>query len=265
MKKHFLLVPVILAFLGCGTTDPALTVSESPLLENHQVKGRQGLLIRQKLKFAEFETSRVKRSWTRGGNTRVGILSGHVDDVYYPDLVSLNYVARDQAYFFQMNDLHRNFSDVYATSEFHSRDLQIGNNPNTVINILEDIFGGNSYADNLFYLQMFVNEERRPWQLLLDNEAAQRSPREYSGVFALDDEHFYTLRPIHHMMGKKGPVKLIAGSVGYEIFDNRENSVAAVSLIDGGKVYFHTKDPEERFLMANLCAALLLQENIAEY
>ena len=265
MKNYLLPVLSFLFLVGCGTTEPALTVSESDLLESHPVKGRQGLLINQKLKFAEFQTSRVKRSWTRGGNTRLSVFTGHVEDVRYPDLISLNYVDKDQAYFFQMNDLHRNFSDVYATSEFHSRDLQIGGDPNTVINILEDFFGGNGYADNLFYLQMFINEEERPWQLILDNEAAQRSPREYSGVFALDEEEFYTLRPVFHVMGKKGPVKLLAGSVGYEIFDRKENAVAAVSLIDGGNVYFHTKDPGERFLMANLCAALLLQENIAEY
>ena len=264
MKNYLLPVLVLLFLVSCGTTEPALTVSESELLESHPVKGRQGLLINQKLKFAEFQTSRVKRSWTRGGNTRVGVLTGQVEDVHYPDLISLNYVDKDQAYFFQMSDLHRNFSDVYATSEFHSRDLQIGSNPNTVINILEDFFGGNGYADNLFYLQMFVNEEERPWQLLLDNEAAQRSPRDYYGIFALDDERFYTLRPVHHVMGKKGPVKLISGSIGYEIFDKNEHVVAAVSLVDRGNVYFHTKDPQERFLMANLCAALLLQENIAE-
>jgi len=38
--------------------------------------------------------------------------------------------------------------------------------------------------------------------------------------------------------------------------------VAAVSLIDNGMVYLGRTTPEERFLLANACTALLLQEEI---
>lgn len=242
--------------------DPALSVAET---NSYAVKGRQGLLINQKLKFGEYETSRVKRSWTKGGNTRVDLLGGMVQDPAYPNLIAMDYNDRDQSYYFQMNDNFGNVSDVYATSEFHSGDLQIGDNPNSLVNILEDIFGGSGYSDNLFYLQLFVNDQFEPWQLVLDNHAAQYMADDYDGVFALNEEQYYVLKPVTSLMDKEGNSrKILMGSIGYEIFDNKNRSVAAVSTVDGGKVFLHTQNADERFLMANLCAALLLQQDVSE-
>lgn len=259
MKAIFLFLLAVL-FTGCNTFEPALSVTDTV---SYPVKGRQGWLINQQLKFGEYETSKVKRSWTRGGNTRIDLLSGQTVPAGYPDLVSMNYNDREQSYYFQMNDFYGNSSDVYASSAFHSEDLQIGNNENSLINILEDLFGQSSYAENLFYLQLFRNREERPWQLLLDNDAAQMFADRYTGIFALDREQYYILRPINKLQTKNGP-REVFGTLGFEVFNSKEESVAAVSLVDNGSVYFHTKDPDERFLMANLCAALLLQENLAE-
>ena len=133
------------------------------------------------------------------------------------------------------------------------------------MNILEDIFGVSGYIENLFYLQLFLNNDHQPWQLILDNDAAHMFADEYKGVFALNALQYYTLRPISRIKGKNGPRKVWMDSVlGYEIFDSRNRSVAAVSLVDHGNVYFHTSDKNERFLMANLIAALLLQQDLAE-
>ena len=40
--------------------------------DEYKVKGRQGILIRQKLSFGEFSSSIVKRSWTKGGSGYFG-------------------------------------------------------------------------------------------------------------------------------------------------------------------------------------------------
>lgn len=262
--KKLLLLSLVLASFSCKTMQPALSISESDLLESHPVKGRQGLLINQRLKFGEYETSRVKRSWTRGGNTRLNYPFGTIADPTYPNLISMDYVARNQAYYFQMSDAYGNISDVYGISDYKSQDLQIGDNPNSIINILQDIFGKTDYAENLFYLQFYLNDERRPWQLLLDNHAAAFFIKEYQGVFALNEKTYFTLKPITKVMGKKGPEEVWAGNMGFEIFNSSDESVAAVSLVDGGNVYFHTKDPKERFIVANLSAALLLQQDVTE-
>lgn len=245
--------------------EPVLSVSDSDSLQTLAVKGRQGWLINQKLEFGEYKTSRVKRSWTRGGNTRLDLPFGTVSDPEYPALISMDYVNKNQAYYFQLTDPHGNISDVYSTSSYNSRDRQIGNNPNSIINILEDIFGKADYAENLYYLQLYINDERRPWQLLLDNHAAATFAKKYQGVFALDEKTYFTLKPFTSIHAKKGPVEVWGGgSLGFEIFNSSNESVGAVSLVDNGKVYLHTTDPKERFILANLSAALLLQQNIAE-
>jgi hypothetical protein len=65
------------------------------------------------------------------------------------------------------------------------------------------------------------------------------------------------------MEGKDGrPQAILFGSVGFEIRNKEGKAVAAVSKIDKGIVYLQAVNSEEKFLLANACAALLLQEII---
>ncbi len=262
--KSLLLIITALSVASCTPFQPALSYTDSAAIKADPVKGRQGILINQQLSFAEFKTSKVKRSWTKGGNSRVPLSTGLVGDILYPDLLSMGYANKNQTFHFQMSDAHGNASDVYAATEFESEDLQIGSNPNSIGNILEDVFGNSGYMDNFFYVQIFPNDQPGPWQLALDNYESQKNAKGYSGVFAIDDENYYTLRPITKIMGKNGPADMPFGSIGFEILNKDDEFVAAVSVMDKGAVYFNTNDQHERFLMANLCAALLLQEDIAE-
>ncbi len=260
MKTLFLMVLLIILYSGCSPMQPVISASGNSSLESLPVKGRQGILINQKLSFGEFQTSRFKRSWTRGGNSRLELPVGGEISSGYPDLLSLNYVNREQRFYFQMEDEHGNASDVYATSGFSSEDLQLEKNGS----IWEDVLGFTLNSENLFYLQLFNNQDSLPWQLVLDNEAAQVYAKKYQGVFALDENRFYTLVPITKIQGNKGPQNLLMGSIGYEIRNPVGKLVAAVAIYDDGNIYFDTRDPQERFLLANLRAALLLQENIAD-
>ncbi len=263
MKYAFLLAGLLL-LTHCTPMQPALTNSTNSATTSYPVKGRQGLLINQKLSFADYQTSKVKRSWTRGTEMRQSVSAGVAADILYPDLLSLGYAARNQTFHFTMADSAGNVASVYAASEFEAEDLQIGKNPNSVVNILEDVFGNSTSMNNLFYVQIYMNNSPEAWQLVLDNQAAQRNAKGYSGAFVLDDKTYYSLRPITKIMGKNGPANMPFGSIGFEILDHQNEFVAAVSTMDRGMVYFNTTDNREKFLLANLCAALLLQEEIAE-
>lgn len=256
------LLPVLLLFIlcGCSAVVPALSVEDSPMLESYPVKGRQGWMLNRQVSFGEYQTSKVKSSWTRVRDARTA--NGYrIPERNYPDLITTVYKDRDQSYSFQMNDGYGNYSDVYATSKFYSRDLRLGDSTNSIGNILQDIFG-KDYSEDLFYLYLFINDEKSPWQLFLDNDAAELKADQYEGIFAMDRENYYRLLPITEMKGKKRNYQVF-GNLGYEIVDKSGNFVAAVDLDGPGEVYFHTRDPKERFLMANLAAALLLQQDIA--
>lgn len=263
MKNTVILFATALLLAACTPMQPALSIPDTQKKEPLPVKGRQGLLINQKLSFAEYQTGKVKRSWTKGGNSRVGVLGTQSMNGVYIDLISKEYIERKQTFSFQMSDTHNNLSDVYGASNFNAENLLLGNNPNSVINVLEDIYGRNDFSENVFYLQVFVNDETHPWELLLDNQASQAN-KKYVGFFAKDATHYYTLQPITKLETKQGPKSTLMGSVGFEIKNPDNEVVAAVSLMDNGLVYLLTEQPDERFLMANLCAALLLQQNIAE-
>ena len=76
--------------------------------------------------------------------------------------------------------------------------------------------------------------------------------------------NYYTIVPVREMEGKDGkPAGILFGSIGFEIRNKDGKAVAAVSKLDKGVVYMQAKDAEERFLLANVCAALLMQEVIA--
>lgn len=251
----------LLAF-SCKPFQPALSHADGTKTEMHPVKGRQGILINQKLSFAEFQTAKVRRSWTKGRDANTHVSQGIVEDILFPDMFSINYSERSQTFSFQMEDAAGNTSEVFAASEFASENLQIGSNPNTAVNIYEGLFG--AHTDNLFYLQAFINGSETPWQLVLDRVASQENAKNYKGVFVLDRDNFYSLKPITKIVGKKGDVNMPFGSLGFEIFNKNNEFVAAVSEVDRGAVYFNTTDAKERFILANLCAGLLLQQDISE-
>jgi hypothetical protein len=71
--------------------------------------------------------------------------------------------------------------------------------------------------------------------------------------------------PVTKIERKNGKiVNTIAGAPGFEFRNAKGVAVAAVSLVDNGMVFMGKLEAAERFLLANACAALLLQEAIDE-
>lgn len=260
--KLSILCLTFVAILCSQCTTPKMAVSETGW-ENKQtfkVKGRQGILIKQKLSFGSYATNTVKRSWTKGNSSRTGI--GTVVNAAYQNIISVEYINKKQTIRFSLTDDKQQQSDVYCASKFAARDLQIGNRPNSIINIAEDLLGVTSQSTSFYYAQIYTDDKAGPWQLLLDNQAAQARAKSYQGVLALDKENYYTIKPVYKMETKKGNQPILGGSIGFEIFNPQQQPVAAVSLIDNGMVFMNSNSDKERFLLANLCAAILLQQEI---
>lgn len=264
MKNHISLTALCLIIMSCTPFKPAISNADINTLTEYKVKGRQGILINQKLSFGEYTTSKVKRSWTKGGNTRVPVSVSPVVDFLYPEILTVENSNRYQTFGFQMKDGLQNNTDVYAATDFASEQLMIGNNPNSIVNIIKDITGKAIDQSYMFYAQVFVNQDNKPWELVLDNTASQRDAKHYVGYFGYNKDRYYTLRPITKLQTSKGPKSVLMGSIGYEIFSSDNQTVAVVSLMDNGLVYMKSTNTEERFLLANLCATLLLQQDIAE-
>ncbi|WP_295337560.1 hypothetical protein [Flavobacterium sp.] len=264
MKNQISLAFLCLIAVSCTPFKPAISNADIHTLTEYKVKGRQGILINQKLSFGEYNTSKVKRSWTKGGNSRVPVSVSPVIDFLYPEVLTEENRDRYQTFGFQMKDGLENYTDVYAATEFASERILIGNNPNSIVNIIKDITGKGIEESYMFYAQVFLNQDNKPWELVLDNQASQQDAQQYVGYFGYDKNRYYTLKPITQLQTSKGPKSILMGSIGYEICNTDNQTVAAVSLMDNGLVYLNSNNPEERFLLANLCATLLLQQDIAE-
>ncbi len=248
-----------LVIISCTPMQPAF--SGGSMNESLAVKGRMGILINQKLSFGPYATSRVQRSWTRTDKASMPLRTNVLFWMLYDKTLSLESTGKLQNLHFTMKSPQGSKADVYATSVFSSEEILASGNPNSGINVLNRMFGAGS-SENVYYLQVYLGNREKPWHLMLDNQASQTQAKSYRGVFALDEERYYTLIPVTKVASKGGPKSILMGSVGYEIKDARGNTVAGVSLIDQGQVFFNTPDPEEKFLLANLAAALLLQENL---
>lgn len=253
MKKILwnFIVLLLLSFTACSPGKMLLSDSLHTNHDEYKVKGRNGIMINQHLSFGEFYTAKVKRSWTKGSTMQAGVM-----DVFWA-----SYEKKKQTFNFQLSDAAGNSSDVYCITKLQSQDLNFGNNPNDLFNIMTDLLKIGGYkGENTFGVEIYTGKAGKPWQMFIDNISSQADPTHYIGYLAISPTDYYSVSPVTKMEinGKSGNTLL--GSIGFEFRDAKGNAVAAVSMIDNGIVYLGKTTEEERFLLANACAALLLQE-----
>ncbi len=263
MKRIFYIILAATFFTGCKPFKLAVSEDLKSAHDEYEVKGKDGIMIKQKLSFGEFKTTKVKRSWTKGSSGLKGIGFGTPYQDNWVNIISTEYIRKKQTVNFSLTDGQLS-SDVYCVSKFNSKDFQLGARENSIVNIGLDIFGNGYSSTSTYYVQLFTKGDERPWQLLLDNEEAQFRSREYIGYLAKTKDEYYTIHPATKIEknGKTGST--LAGAVGFEIRDPKGNTVAAVSMMNKGMVFMGKRSTEERFLLANVCAALLLQQHIGE-
>jgi hypothetical protein len=240
----------------------ALDDPEWSRFSGHAVEGRTGILIKQKLSFADYHTSVVKRSWTSGSSATSGLSYGLSTDQDYRRLITSEHIRKKQTLFFELKDSTGRQADVYCVSKFKGKDFYVGNNPVSLVNILGDIAGVGDESSSFYFVQIFTPGTKEAWHLVLDMEAAQRSPKDYTVRLAKNSEQYYLITPHSKVKSKKGKIgNMPFGSAGFQIRNKSGEPVAAVSMIDKGVVYL-TDDlsGEERLLLSSACAALLLQE-----
>ena len=262
MKKILTLVTVSSIIFSCSPAKIAVDDAGWSQKEELAVKGRQGFLIKQKLSFGEFRTTTVKRSWTKGSSWAFGI--GLAND--WVESLNIEFVKRKQTVRFNLVDEKGNESEVTAFSKVRWRDLTIGDNPNSIVNIIGDMMKIGDKGTNTYAVRIFPSKNEHPWEMLIDNNAAQLNAKTYTGLLAKNKSEYYVVAPVYKMINKEGKAVALplGGSVGFEFRDKNGNTIAAVSLIDNGVVYFNKISQQERFLLANAAAALLLQQQLDE-
>ena len=249
----------LIAFASCAPGKMAVSDSLKQNQDEYTVSGRQGILINQKMNFGEFHTTSIKRSWTRGGNYgwAIGTMGRTAED--FEQMIAMEYTKKKQTISFELSD-GKNSTIANCISRYNAKDLVLGN-PNSIWSIGIDLLNISGKPQDTYYVQILTKDADHPWEMLIDNEAAQVKRKTYTGLLSFSKEKYYTIVPMTQLE-KNGKVGTVLGSIGFEFRDKQGKAVAAVSLIDKGMVFLGKTTPEERLLLANACTALLLQEAI---
>lgn len=266
LQKYFMKwLPLVLLVLFAGCQVPRIAVDNGrwQASSSFDVKGRNLVLIRQKLSFGNYRTLFVRRSWKRGTTDwGLGLDAGPSSN--WANRLQMDFVRRRQTVRFGLTDATNRQSQVTAFARVSSADLTIGNNPTSLVPIIGDLLQAGPAGSSIYAVRIVTAPDTAPWEMVIDNNAAQRSAGNWKGYLAQSRQHYYTLEPVAQLFGRNGAAVLLpfGGAVGYA-FRNRAGAVvAAVSLIDRGRVYFGAVDADEQFLLANAMAALLLQEQL---
>ena len=264
MEKYQLVIAAIGSiFVSCTSAKMALEDTDWNNVQELKVKGRQGLLINQQLSFGDYRTVSIKRSWTKGSSMFAGWTSGRPGYDDYSRIIGVEFSKKKQTVRFELTDNRGNESSAFCVTKVRSKDFVLGDNPNSLFSISLDILGVAGSSENLYWIKLYMKNEMHPWELMLDNEAVQRNSKKYMGVISQSRDRYYTLHPVYKIEKKDGRTATMPiGSTGYEIHNKEGKPMAAVSTIDNGAIYLNDMSADEKFLMANICTAILLQEEI---
>jgi hypothetical protein len=111
-------------------------------------------------------------------------------------------------------------------------------------------------------VNIYLANEPAPWEIMLDMQKFQLNSKKYIGYLAQAKDRYYTIHPITSVVQNGKTKALPFSSVGMEIRNKAGIALAAVSLLDNGKVYISSTEAKERFLLANACAAILLHQSL---
>lgn len=266
MNKVFIAAIGLVLLTQCRPARMALQQEGWETKEEYKVAGKRGLFTRERLSFGDYFTTEVKRSWVKGSGSRFGLGSSVTPNYDITNLISIEYIKRNQTIRFQMSGPMGSQSEVYCVSKFQSSNVTVGPNQNSLFNIGLDVVEAiRNRPNDKYYVQLYTAANQKPWEMIIDNVEANWKPGSYTGYLLKDADHYFKIIPVRHMEGKDGkPAKIPMGLIGFEFRDRNDKPLAAVSLIDRGVVYLTKIREEDRFILANACAALLMREEIGE-
>ena len=237
------------ASAGGFTLVPSGNLSTAAPLE---VKGRNGILIKQKLSFGDYHTAYVKCGWIKEWWGATGFLG----------VIWVKDVSGKQSIRFALTD-GKDTAVAIATTRVRRNELHVGDDPNNLPAVLSSVLTiGTDLQFNNLSAALQIPGHVEPWELFLDNESAQPHRKDAAGYLRSGDR-YYTIHPVWTVKRKDKTASLPFGAAGIEFQDEEGSVVAAANLMDKGAVQLLDElSKQEKLLLSTACAAVLLQSVI---
>lgn len=221
------------SLFACRT--PEIAIDPELHAEAMPVKGRNGLLIGQVIRYGEYKTDPVHRGWTKGYDL--------------PFLIRFQ-AAKEKLSFTQFGP-EGEHAEVACISKFKSTEVQL----------VRDFFGVPLEYQNFFAGNIAFGEGRSNWDFILHNPNGDFMREEASAGFAQNEETRIDIEAIRGIKGQPDWMKPLA-VYGHE-FRITGQLVGAVSTLNKGKVWIiDDLDAETKTVIAAIATGLLLRTDV---
>ncbi len=231
-------LPIIAAFavvslFACST--PEVVIDSSLTAEAMPVKGRNGLLIGQVIRYGEYSTDKVRRGWTSGYDI--------------PFIIRFQ-AAKEKLSFTQFGP-HHTQAEVVCISKFKSTELHL----------VHEFFDIPLQYQNFFAGSISLNKGQAPWDFIIHNPNGDFLREQASAGFIQNDATRIDITAIRGLKGQPDWMKELT-VYGHE-FRLGNQVVGAVSTVNKGTVWIDPKlDAGTRTVIAAVATGLLLRTDV---
>lgn len=229
MTRFIVTAAMLLCLSGCKDYNIRIDENMRDDAQMMPVKGRQGVLINQKLSFGEFGTDRIKRGWTFKYNV--------------PFFLRFE-GAREKLSFTQFNELKQE-ARVAAVGRFLNHELPILGDYFGIPLKYEHYFAGTIYLPHNGHSYDFVVHNPEANFVLLPTSGFIKGPgleAEIKGITKLDDRKVLNI-----------------DNLGFEFYA-QNRSIGAVQIFNNGKVWIRKGlETEHRLVLAALSSSLMVR------
>ncbi len=214
---------------------PEIVLDASLNAEAMPVKGRNGLLIGQVIRYGEYKTDKVRRGWTKG---------------YDIPFVVRFQAAKEKLSFTQFGPNYQQ-AEVACISKFKSKEIEL----------VRDFFGIPLEYQNFFAGNISFGEGRPNWDFIMHNPNGDFLREKASAGFAQNGAQRIDIEAVRGLKGQPEWMKELT-VYGHE-FRIGGKAVGAVSTVNKGTVWIDPKlDDETRTVIAAIATGLLLRTDV---
>lgn len=242
-------LPILIIFTLLACSEPMIMLSEDLNSEttSMEVKGKQGRNWNQVIRYGDFETSKVRRGWTT--ETDVGS----------------NFTLR-------FRDAKNKLRFTQRGPAGEARVYAVGNLKSADATFLKNIFGESvslTYKDSFSGTIIPGNDEAKSWEFVVGVPDGERR------IFTAEDLDNIETGVAKNKEGEEiiiYGVRRLEHQVDYNKVENhgfefvyKDQAIAAVSLINNGKVWMKNSIPDNlKLIIAGISTSLLVRESLEE-